>query len=206
MLLQHTLEQTRQIHALVVVMTQFDDSKFSHSAQFNPLMTSYTKNNQPHCALDIHAYLRIMDNEVDYFMVSAVLKACNLMDAEMGKVIHAYATRNLEKMGVHLATAFIHMYAKSENLAYSCTVDMYGKRWEIKNAEAVLDSVKNKDVMIWSAMIVAYSQPHCLDQAFDVFVKTRNKGVRPNQVTMATMLSLCAETGAMIWRNGFILS
>ncbi|PPR96453.1 hypothetical protein GOBAR_AA24217 [Gossypium barbadense] len=278
--LQPTLEQTRQTHALTV-KTHFNVTKFSPSAQFNFLITSYTKNSQPHCALDIYTYLRRMDYEVDNFMVPAVLKA--LMDVEMGKAMHAYVTRNLEKMSVQLTTAFIHMYAKSGNLASArllfnglnqktvvswtamiagyihcykleegmklfarmieerikpneitllclvveCSfvgalelgkqlhvyilrngiclslalatalVDMYGKCGEIRNARAVFDSVKDKDVMIWSAMIAAHAQTHCIDQAFDLFVKMMEYGLRPNQVTMTTMLSLCAETGAL---------
>ena len=191
--------------------------------------------------------------------------------------MHGYVTRNLEKMGVHLTTAFVYMYAKSGNLASArllfnglnqksivswtamiagyihcnkleegvklsarmieerikpneitllslviecgfvgalelikqlhayilrnricvslalatALVDMYGKCGEIRNAKAVFDTVKNKDVMTWTAMIAAYAQDHCIDQAFDLFVKMRDNGVRPNQVTMATMLSLC---------------
>ncbi|XP_039046064.1 pentatricopeptide repeat-containing protein At3g26782, mitochondrial-like [Hibiscus syriacus] len=382
-LLQPTLEQTRQIHALMV-KTHFNDANLSLSAQFNFLITSYTKNTQPHTALDIYAYLRRLDYEVDNFMVPAVLKACSfvsmtqlgkeihgfsvksgltedvfvsnaliqmysecdsvvsarllfdnmrerddvswstmirsyvrsklhrealetirkmqtlqirpsevamismvtlfadLVDNEMGKAMHAYATRNLEKMGVRLATAFIHMYAKSGNLASArllfnglnqksiaswtamitgyihcnkleegmnlfarmieerikpngitllslvvecgflgalelgkqlhvyivrsdiymslalatALVDMYGNCEDIENAKAVFDSVENKDVTIWSAMIAAYAKAHCTDQAFDLFVKMRDNGVTPNQVTMTTMLSLCAEVGA----------
>ncbi|KAK9042052.1 hypothetical protein V6N11_017133 [Hibiscus sabdariffa] len=378
-----TLLLTRQIHGLMV-KTHFTDANLSPSAQFNLLITSYTKNSLPQSALDIYAYLRRMDHEVDNFMVPAVLKACSsvsmirlgkeihgfavksglaedvfvsnaliqmygecdsvvparllfdnmrerddvswstmlrcyvrnrlhrealetirkmqflqirpsevamismvtlfadLMDNEMGKAMHAYATKNLEKTGVHLATAFIHMYAKSGNLASArllfnglnpksvaswtamiagyirynkleegmklfarmieervkpneitllslvvecgfvgalelgkqlhvyivrseicmslalatALVDMYGKCGEIKNAKEVFDSVNNKDVMIWSAMIAAYARACCTDQAFDLFVKMRDNGVAPNQVTMTTMISLCAEVGA----------
>ncbi|XVF06372.1 hypothetical protein REPUB_Repub06bG0042500 [Reevesia pubescens] len=391
---QSTLEQTRQIHALMV-KTNFNQTKFSPSAQLNFLITSYTKNSQPFNALDIYAYLRRLDYEVDNFMVPAVLKACSIVamtqlgkeihgfavkngliedvfvsnalilmysecesvvsarllfdnmderdavswstmircyvrsklygdalgiirkmqnlqirpsevamismvnlfaelnDTEMGKIMHAYVTRNLEKMGVHLTTAFIDMYAKSGNLVYArllfnglnqksivswtamiagyihcnkleegiklfarmteertkpneitllslvvecgflgalelgkqlhayilrnvisvslalatALVDMYGKCGEIRNAKAVFDTVKNKDVMTWTAMIAAYAQAHCIDQAFDLFVKMRDSGVRPNQVTMATMLSLCAEAGALDlgkWVHSFI--
>ncbi|KAK6243333.1 hypothetical protein QUC31_009742 [Theobroma cacao] len=379
-----TLEQTRQIHAHMV-KTHFNHTKLSPSAQLNFLITSYTRNSQPHNTLAIYAYLRRTDYEVDNFMVPAILKACSfvsmtqlgkeihgfalkngliedvfvsnaliqmysecrsavsarllfdnmderdvvswstmirsyvrsklyrealdivrkmhilqvrpsevamismvnlfaeLKDIEMGRAMHAYVTRNLEKMGVHLTTAFIDMYAKSGNLASAgllfhglnqksivswtamiagyihcnkleeggklfarmieerikpneitllslvvecgfvgalelgkqihayilrngicvslalatALVDMYGKCGQIRNAKAVFDTVKNKDVMIWSAMIAAYAQAHCIDQALDLFVKMRDSGVRPNQVTMVTVLSLCAEAGAL---------
>lgn len=216
-------------------------------------------------------------------MISMVNLFAELKNIEMGKTIHGYVTRNLEKMGVHLATAFIGMYAKCGDLASArlifkglnqksvvswtamiagyihcneleegvklfarmieervkpneitllslvkecgfvgalepgkqlhayilrngvrvslalatALVDMYGKCEEIRTAKAVFDTVDNKDVMTWTAIIAAYAQAHCIDQAFDLFVKMSDNGVRPNQVTMATMLSLCAEAGAL---------
>ncbi|KAE8720989.1 hypothetical protein F3Y22_tig00017792pilonHSYRG00075 [Hibiscus syriacus] len=84
-ILQPTLEQTRQIHALMV-KTHFNDASLSPSAQFNLLITSYTKNTQPYSALDIYAYLTRMDYEVDNFMVPAVLKACSFVSmSQWGK-------------------------------------------------------------------------------------------------------------------------
>ncbi|KAE8720991.1 serine/threonine-protein phosphatase 7 long form-like protein [Hibiscus syriacus] len=317
-LLQPTLEQTRQIHALMV-KTHFNDANLSLSAQFNFLITSYTKNTQPHTALDIYAYLRRLDYEVDNFMVPAVLKACSfvsmtqlgkeihgfsvksgltedvfvsnaliqmysecdsvvsarllfdnmrerddvswstmircyvrsklhrealktirkiqtlqirpsevamismvtlfadLVDNEMGKAMHAYATRNLEKMGVRLATAFIHIRGNEVfdrmieerikpngitllSLVVECgflgALEL-GKRLHVYIVRSdIYMSLALATALVDIAMIAAYAKAHCTDQAFDLFVKMRDNGVTPNQVTMTTMLSLCAEVGA----------
>uniref|UniRef100_A0A6N2LZ26 DYW domain-containing protein n=1 Tax=Salix viminalis TaxID=40686 RepID=A0A6N2LZ26_SALVM len=50
-------------------------------------------------------------------------------------------------------------------------VDMYGKCGDIRSARAIFDSMKNKDM--------------------------REYGVRPNELTMVSLLSLCAENGAL---------
>jgi pentatricopeptide repeat protein len=76
-------------------------------------------------------------------------------------------------------------------------VDMYGKCGEIRSARAIFDSMKNKDVMTWTAMISAYAQANCIDYAFQLFVQMRDNGVRPNELTMVSLLSLCAVNGAL---------
>ncbi|KAE8662581.1 hypothetical protein F3Y22_tig00113279pilonHSYRG00010 [Hibiscus syriacus] len=114
-------------------------------------------------------------------LLSLVVECGFLGALELGKQLHVYIVRSDIYMSLALATAL---------------VDMYGNCEDIENAKAVFDSVENKDVTIWSAMIAAYAKAHCTDQAFDLFVKMRDNGVTPNQVTMTTMLSLCAEVGA----------
>ncbi|KAE8720972.1 hypothetical protein F3Y22_tig00017792pilonHSYRG00029 [Hibiscus syriacus] len=121
----------------------------------------------------------IKPNEIT--LLSLVIE-CGFVGArELGKQLHVYIVRSEICMSLPLATAL---------------VDMYGKCGDINNAKAVFDSVENKDVMIWSDMIVANAQARCTDQAFYLFVKMTDNAVAPNQVTMATMLSLCAEFGA----------
>ncbi|RVW88118.1 Pentatricopeptide repeat-containing protein, chloroplastic [Vitis vinifera] len=76
-------------------------------------------------------------------------------------------------------------------------VDMYGKCSDIRNARALFDSTQNRDVMIWTAMLSAYAQANCIDQAFNLFDQMRTSGVRPTKVTIVSLLSLCAVAGAL---------
>ncbi|KAI9186938.1 hypothetical protein LWI28_022490 [Acer negundo] len=100
----------------------------------------------------------------------------------LGKFLHAYILRNGFDMSLAVATAL---------------VDMYGKCGEIRSARALFDSMKIKDVMTWSAMISAYAQAHCTDKAFELFVQMKGNQVSPNEVTIVTLLTLCAEAGAL---------
>ncbi|CAK7341063.1 unnamed protein product [Dovyalis caffra] len=393
---QPSLDQTKQLHAHII-KTHFNHTQqapFNHfelhlspEAQYNFLITSYIKNNQPRYALNIYTYMRKLDIEVDSFIIPSVLKACSqismaqvgkeihgfavknglvndvyvvnammqmytecgslvtarllfdkmserdavswstmirsysrnrlfneglkfienmhflnvkpsevamismaslfadLENVEMGKAMHGYVTRNSnnEKMVVPLTTCLIDMYAKCGNLdaartlfdgfsqktvvswtamvagyirynnleeaerlfaemiernvfpnditmlsliipcgfvgavqlgrrlhAYilrngfgkslalaTALVDMYGKCGEIRSARALFDKIENKDVMTWTAMISAYAQANCIDHAFEIFVQMRDSRVRSNELTMVSLLSLCAENGAL---------
>ncbi|MED6143802.1 hypothetical protein PIB30_009301 [Stylosanthes scabra] len=77
-------------------------------------------------------------------------------------------------------------------------VDMYGKSSDARSARSVFDnSTNNKDLMMYSAMISAYAKTDCIDEAFDVFVQMTGCGIKPNEITMVSLLSLCAKSGSL---------
>lgn len=110
-------------------------------------------------------------------------KECGFIEAlELGKSLHAFTLRNGFTISLILATALI---------------DMYGKCGDFRSARSVFDSITNRYLTMWSAMISAYAQANCIDQAFDIFVQMTGCRIRPNEVTMTSLLSLCAKAGAL---------
>ncbi|KAL5770580.1 hypothetical protein ACOSP7_014734 [Xanthoceras sorbifolium] len=101
---------------------------------------------------------------------------------ELGKFLHAYILRNGFYFSPAMGTAL---------------VDMYGKCSEIRSARALFDNMKSKDVTTWSAIISAYAQAQCSYKAFELFVQMKGSQLSPSEVTMVTLLSLCAEAGAL---------
>ncbi|XP_050383745.1 pentatricopeptide repeat-containing protein At2g02980, chloroplastic-like [Argentina anserina] len=123
---------------------------------------------------------RKFPNEIT--MLSLIIESGTVGALELGKWLHAYVLRNGFVMSLALATAL---------------VDMYGKCGEAEYARAVFESMEDKDVMIWSAMISAYARTNCTNQASELFARMKDSGIRPNQVTMVSLISLCAEVGAL---------
>lgn len=122
----------------------------------------------------------VFPNEIT--MLSLIIE-CGFSGAlQLGKQLHAYILRNGFTVSLALATAL---------------VDMYGKCNDIRNARALFDSVQNRDVMIWTAMISAYRHAHVIDQAFNLFIQMSTCGVNPTKVTIVSLLSLCTEAGAL---------
>lgn len=123
---------------------------------------------------------RIFPNEITVF--SLIIECGFVRALELGKWLHSYTLRNGFVMTLSLATAL---------------VDMYGKCGDTRSARSIFDGWDNKDVMIWSAMISAYAQANCTNEASDLFAQMVDRGVKPNQVTMVSLISLCAEVGAL---------
>ncbi|XP_047155318.1 pentatricopeptide repeat-containing protein At1g11290, chloroplastic-like [Vigna umbellata] len=115
--------------------------------------------------------------------ILSLVKECGIAGAlELGKWLHAFTLRTGFTMSLVLATAFIHMY---------------GKCGDARRARSLFNSFKSKDLMMWSAMISAYAQNNCTDEAFDVFVHMTGCGIRPNEMTMVTLLKVCAKAGSL---------
>ncbi|KAJ6762961.1 hypothetical protein OIU79_023664 [Salix purpurea] len=137
-------------------------------------------------------FVRMIEEKVfpnDITLLSLIIPCGFVGAVQLGKRLHAYILRNGFGMSLALATSL---------------VDMYGKCGDIRSARAIFDSMKNKDVMTWTAMISAYAQANCIDHAFQLFVQMRDNGVRPNELTMVSLLSLCAENGALDMGNEMV--
>lgn len=132
----------------------------------------------------------VFPNEIT---VLSLIIECGFVGAlELGKWLHSYMLRNGFVMSLVLATAL---------------VDMYGKCGDLRSARAVSDGRDDKDVMIWSALISASAQANCPNEARELFSQMRDEGLRPNEVTMVRLISLCAEVGALDlgkWLHSYI--
>ena len=158
------------------------------------MIAGYIRSNRLREGTELFLRMReenVFPNEIT--MLSLIIECGFTRALQLGKQLHAYVLRNGFSVSLALATAI---------------VDMYGKCSDIRNARALFDSTtQNRDVIIWTAMLSAYAQAHCIDQAFDLFVQMRNCGVKPTKVTIVSLLSLCAEAGALDlgkWVNSYI--
>lgn len=126
-------------------------------------------------------------------MMRSLIIECGFIGVvELGKLLHAYVLRNGFALSMASANAL---------------VDMYGKCGEVRSAKAMFDIMEEKDVMTWNNMILAYTQSHLNDKAFELFVQMRKSEVGPNERIIFTLLSLCAEDGALHmgkWVHGYI--
>lgn len=119
----------------------------------------------------------------DKVTLISVLTACGrLGDLDLGKWIGEYVEANGLKECQNLVTAL---------------VDMYAKCGEVETARQLFDEMPHPDVVAWSAMISGYTQANRSRQALALFHDMQKAIVEPNEVTMVSVLSSCAELGAL---------
>ncbi|KAL4035764.1 hypothetical protein IC575_004471 [Cucumis melo] len=133
---------------------------------------------------------KLFPNEIT--LLSLITECGFVKTLDLGKWFHAYLLRNGFGMSLALVTALI---------------DMYGKCGQVGYARALFNGVEKKDVKIWSALISAYAHVSCMDQVFNLFLEMLDNEVKPNKVTMVSLLSLCAEAGTLDlgkWTHAYI--
>ncbi|KAL4182058.1 hypothetical protein AMTRI_Chr12g240570 [Amborella trichopoda] len=87
-------------------------------------------------------------------------------------------------------------------LLYTAMIVGYAKCGDIKIARSMFDDMVERDVPSWNAMIAVYAQNGRSHEALDLFRLMLQEGggyqkqLRPNQATMASVISACAQSGA----------
>lgn len=67
--------------------------------------------------------------------------------------------------------------------------------------------MERRDIRTWTALISAYTHGNCIEKAIDVLILMTENNIRPNQVTMVSLVSFCTESGTLDlgkWIHTFI--
>lgn len=80
-------------------------------------------------------------------------------------------------------------------ISWNVMITGYAKRGEMESARKLFDEVPKRDVVTWNAMIAGYVFSGSHKQALDMFEEMRCARERPDEVTMLSLLSACADLG-----------
>ncbi|XP_058759298.1 pentatricopeptide repeat-containing protein At5g66520-like [Vicia villosa] len=71
------------------------------------------------------------------------------------------------------------------------------RKGEVGVAEKMFDEMPDRDVVSWSTMIMGYVQNGDLEDGLECFRLMREKGIRPNEAILVTVLSASAQMGLL---------
>lgn len=94
----------------------------------------------------------------------------------------------------------IHMFIKERGFSLDgvlgiCLIDMYSKCGEIKSALSIFRGIKRKKLGHWSSMVIGFGMHGMTNKAIELFVKMREKGMRPDGVLFIGLLNACSYAG-----------
>eukprot|EP00253_Pinus_taeda_P001118 PITA_01118 len=112
---------------------------------------------------------------------TSVLPACaNLAALEHGKKVHEDIIRSGVQFDTFVSNALIDMYAKCGSL---------------EDAYRVFIKMPQRDVISWTAMLVAYATHGCGKEALELFEQMQQSHINPNETTFIGILSACGHAG-----------
>lgn len=124
-----------------------------------------------------------------------------LGERNIGKAIHAYVV----KKTIYSEQLFIQ----------SALIDMYSKCSDINSARKTFNGSNTRNLVSWTALISGYISNGRREQALRLLMWMQQEGFRPDVVTLATVLPVCAElraelqgrsVQAYLLRNGILLN
>ncbi|XP_059074204.1 putative pentatricopeptide repeat-containing protein At1g68930 [Cryptomeria japonica] len=119
----------------------------------------------------------------DEFTLGSLLSVCgSFLALEEGKQVHVHIIR----IGLELST-----------FVGSALVDMYAKCKNIDVARRIFDTMLVHSSVTWTVMIAGYVQNGLGEEALKLFSQMQMEGVKPDQLTLASVLSACANLAAL---------
>ncbi|KAL3838594.1 hypothetical protein ACJIZ3_023185 [Penstemon smallii] len=152
---------------------------------FNTVIKAYAEtSNFKHTALFYYKHMlnyRVAPNNYTY---PFLFKACSgIGDLGLGKTVHGIVLKYGFSEDTHVSNTMIHTYCSCEN--------------GIEYGEKVFDEMSSWSSVSWSTMLGGYVRWAMSSEAVKLFRRMQTSGVRPDEITMVTMLSACADLGAL---------
>ncbi|XP_024516308.1 pentatricopeptide repeat-containing protein At2g39620 [Selaginella moellendorffii] len=151
---------------------------------WNAMIGAYAQHGRARLALAVFGGMQQHGVKPDAITLISVLDACaGAGDARRGSQVHGWSLQ-LQLRSAALDNAAVNMYAKSGRVAAAREV------FEAMDAQ-------RRTIMSWSAMVAAYAGVGHAEEAFRLFHAMQREGVRPNHVTLISILGACSHAGML---------
>ncbi|XP_073124881.1 pentatricopeptide repeat-containing protein At5g08510 [Henckelia pumila] len=145
------------------------------------------------------------------YLFAACASLSNLLQ---GQMLHAHFVKFGLDHDVYASTALVDMYAKMGSLrlariqfdgmsakdipTWNALIAGYAKSGCLDEALSLFLATPSRNVISWTALISGYSQNGKYREALEMYMEMEREGrVRPNEVTIASVLPACANLGAL---------
>ncbi|KAI3856490.1 hypothetical protein MKX03_023538 [Papaver bracteatum] len=130
----------------------------------------------------LQTFLQMIESDIspNEFTFAAVISSCaGLAKIEWGQQLHAHS----------LSMGFMDSLSVA-----NATMQMYSECGRLDSSLVVFHELLRKDVVTWSTIISGYSQGGQCEEAFQLLSWMRKEGTKPNEFTLASLLSVCGST------------
>ncbi|KAH0934879.1 hypothetical protein HID58_011996 [Brassica napus] len=159
------------------------DVEEANQISWTTLVTAYSQSSEwEEEALSVFSQMRETGFQPNQITFSAVLASCaSLCFLEYGQQVHSLTYK----------TGFA-----TDKCVESALIDMYAKCGSVRDAIKVFESLKDPDVVSWTAMISGYAQHGMAKDALGLFRKMEELVFpKPNSVTFLCLLFACSHGG-----------
>ncbi|KAF9621059.1 hypothetical protein IFM89_016083 [Coptis chinensis] len=192
----------------------FQTIQSPNTFMWNIMIKGYSNDKNPEGAILL--YNQMLHNSIQHteYTFPFLLKACaKLARLEETEQIHSHIVKTGFSSDVYSANSLLHAYAKSGKLvsarclfdriaegdivSWNSMVDAYVKNKDIEAACRLFNQMPVKNVISWTSVIAGCVTSGSFKDAIHLFQKMQIAGVIPDNTVMASILSACANLGAL---------
>lgn len=158
----------------------FDESPEKTLAAWNAMISGYTHSGLTDKAISLFQEM-MTEFTPNPVTITTILSACaQLGSLSFGKWVHDLVKSKSLEPNIYVSTALIDMYAKCGN---------------ILEARQLFDSMSEKNIVTWNAMISGYGLHGYGLEAIKLFHEMLHLGFHPTGVTFLSVLYACSHAG-----------
>ncbi|GKV13068.1 hypothetical protein SLEP1_g24140 [Rubroshorea leprosula] len=184
------LRRGEQIHGCYAIKTQFDLNVY---VVVTGLVDMCAKSM---CILEAEYLFRMMPETKNHVMCSCSSWFWGTVCSDLNS-----ARMVLENMEVDDMVSWNYMIVgcvkarpfEAYRLVNNVLVDVYAKQESLNCASELFNRMPNKDVVSWTSLVRGYVHNDCYEEALKLFCGMKIRGIHPDQVIVASILSACAE-------------
>ncbi|XP_024518733.1 pentatricopeptide repeat-containing protein At1g06140, mitochondrial-like [Selaginella moellendorffii] len=172
--------------SLVDARRVFDRAMIHSDSSWNTLILGYAENAEAELALELFSCMGSGSGgspRPNSRTLVAALKACSAV-ASLGiaRSIHSELLRRGIDRNVVLESSL---------------VDVYGKCGSMAAAQREFDTITRvkRDLVTWNAILAGYARQGDAASVLGLFPRFREEGLRPDEITLASVLTACSRAG-----------
>ncbi|XP_059623751.1 pentatricopeptide repeat-containing protein At1g20230-like [Cornus florida] len=159
----------------------FDNLWVKDVISWTSIASCYINCGRPREALRLLREMGLNGVRPNSVTLSSILPACSeLKDLSSGRELHGFVVRNGLEENVYVSSALVNMYA-------SCL--------SIKQAQLVFDSMSQRDIVSWNAIVTAHFSNGECEKALSLFNRMKTEGVRLNYASWNAVIGGCMQNG-----------
>lgn len=161
----------------------FDEMPERNVASWNTVILGYAQSWKAEEALELFHQMSWNGIQPNSRTLVSILRACiEIAALKWGMELHGHIIKADLEFNGFIGSVLVNMYAR------------FGR---IKAARQVFDRISERDVVVWSSMVTAYSQNGYANEALKLFRCMHHNGMQPNPVTIAGILPACGDLASL---------
>ncbi|KAK2983116.1 hypothetical protein RJ640_022588 [Escallonia rubra] len=202
----------------------FNQTRKKNLITWATMISGYVQGGFYSKSLELFREMRLENVRPDEVALLTVISACAHMEyIILGRSIHGLVVKYGMIIDGFLGNSLIDLYSKCKLLdlankvleqlpgknvvSWNSMLDGYCRSGEIEKARIFFEKMPEKDEVSWNTMMNCYTKFHLFEELFDLFREMQGSKVKPNSLTLVSLLSSCASVGALnhgIWVHAHI--
>ncbi|CAN6451777.1 unnamed protein product [Victoria cruziana] len=157
----------------------FENMDMKDVVSWSTIIAGHLQNHEHEECLSLYARMKESGTKPNSVTIAGLLPAfSSLKMVRKGREIHNFVIRN----------GF-----ESDRFVRSALVDMYARCGSIIDAEALFNSLPERDITVWNSMIAGYSLNENAESTFKLLRHLQEVEVNPDTITLLSIIRLCTS-------------